>query len=73
RAPGGGGAAARERGVDVVAVCGRLALDPAALRAAGILHAYALADLEPDPARCMAEAGPLLERTAAALAEAHLS
>ncbi|MGQ4511497.1 glycerate kinase [Streptomyces sp. DW26H14] len=72
KAPAGVAAAARERGVDVVAVCGRLALDPAALRAAGILHAYALTDLEPDPARCMAQAGPLLERTAAALAEDRL-
>jgi glycerate kinase len=72
KAPAGVAAAARARGVDVVAVCGRLALDPAELRGAGILGAYALTALEPDPARCMAEAGPLLERAAAALAEDHL-
>lgn len=72
KAPAGVAAAARARGVDVVAVCGRLALDPAELRGAGILRAYALTDLEPDPARCMAEAGDLLERAAAALAQNHL-
>ncbi|WP_051839306.1 glycerate kinase [Streptomyces sp. NRRL F-5126] len=68
KAPVGVAAAARARGVDVVAVCGRLALDPAALRGAGILRAYPLTALEADPARCMAEAGPLLERAAQALA-----
>ena len=36
----------------------------AALAAAGIARAYALSDIEPDPARCMAAAGPLLERLA---------
>ena len=35
---------------------------------AGIEEAYALTDLEPDPERCMAEAGPLLERLAARIA-----
>ena len=39
-----------------------------ALGAAGIRRAYALTELEPDPARCMAEAGPLLERAAEQLA-----
>ena len=48
----------------MVAVAGRSLLAPAELRAAGILAAYALTDLEPDPARCMTEAGPLLERLA---------
>ncbi|GAA3756224.1 glycerate kinase [Streptomyces tremellae] len=72
KAPAGVAAAARARGVGVVAVCGRLALDPAALRGAGILRAYALTDLEPDQDRCIAEAGPLLERAAAALAADHL-
>ncbi|MCF3963705.1 glycerate kinase, partial [Streptomyces fuscigenes] len=49
KAPAGVAAAARARGIDVVAVCGRLALAPPALRGAGILRAYALSDLEPDP------------------------
>lgn len=52
----------------MVAVCGRLQLTQEALGAAGIRRAYALTDLEPDPARCMAEAGPLLERAAERLA-----
>ncbi|PBC86084.1 glycerate kinase [Streptomyces sp. 2224.1] len=68
KAPAGVAAAARAAGVDVVAVCGRLQLPQEALGAAGIRRAYALTDLEPDPARCMAEAGPLLERAAEQLA-----
>ncbi|MFD0165898.1 glycerate kinase [Streptomyces decoyicus] len=68
KAPAGVAAAARAAGLDVVAVCGRLQLTREALGAAGIRRAYALTDLEPDPARCMAEAGPLLERAAEQLA-----
>ncbi|MFD5735666.1 glycerate kinase [Streptomyces sioyaensis] len=68
KAPAGVAAAARAAGLEVAAVCGRLQLMPQALRAAGIRRAYALTDLEPDPARCMAEAGPLLERAAERLA-----
>lgn len=68
KAPAGVAAAARAAGVEVVAVCGRLALPPEALTAAGISRAYALADLEPDPAVSMAQAGPLLERASEALA-----
>ncbi|UUS33709.1 MULTISPECIES: glycerate kinase [Streptomyces] len=69
KAPAGVAAAARAADVDVVAVCGRLALPPEALGRAGIRRAYALTDLEPDTARCIAEAGPLLERLASRLAE----
>ncbi|WP_437111581.1 glycerate kinase [Streptomyces sp. enrichment culture] len=68
KAPAGVAAAARAAGVEVVAVCGRLALPPEALGRAGIRRAYPLTDLEPDPAKCIAEAGPLLERAAANLA-----
>ncbi|MEU5025673.1 glycerate kinase [Streptomyces milbemycinicus] len=68
KAPAGVAAAARARGVEVVAVCGRLALPPEALADAGISRAYPLTALEPDPARCIAEAGPLLERAAERLA-----
>ncbi|MFD8555217.1 glycerate kinase, partial [Streptomyces fradiae] len=60
KAPAGVAAAARAAGVEVVAVCGRLELTPTALRRAGISRAYPLTDLEPDPARCVALAGPLL-------------
>lgn len=68
KAPAGVAAAARAAGLDVVAVCGRLQLPQEALDRAGIRRAYALTDLESDPARCMAEAGPLLERAAESLA-----
>ncbi|MBB5122635.1 glycerate kinase [Streptomyces eurocidicus] len=64
KAPAGVAAAARARGVPVIAVCGRLSLSAEALRTAGFRRAYALTDLEPDPARCMTLAGPLLERLA---------
>nr|WP_202483849.1 glycerate kinase [Streptomyces sp. SID8359] len=73
KAPAGVAAAAREAGIEVVAVCGRLALEPEALGRAGIARAYALADLEPDPAVSMAQAGPLLERAAESIARDFLS
>ncbi|MGW4705115.1 glycerate kinase [Streptomyces sp. NPDC004285] len=73
KAPAGVAAAARAAGKEVVAVCGRLALPAEALGAAGIRRAYALADLEPDPATSMANAGPLLEEAAANLARDFLS
>ena len=68
KAPVGVAQAARAGGIPVLAVCGRLALSEEALRAAGISRAYALSDLEPDLAACIANAGPLLERLAATLA-----
>jgi glycerate 2-kinase len=68
KAPAGVAAAARSAGIPVVAVAGRSLLTPAELEPAGILAAYPLTDLEPDPARSMAEAGPLLERLAARVA-----
>jgi glycerate kinase len=68
KAPAGVAAAAARAGVPVVAVAGRLALDPDRLHAAGIAAAYALTDIEPDLQRCLAEAGPLLERLATNLA-----
>jgi glycerate kinase len=68
KAPAGVAQAARAKGVDVVAVCGRLALSAAALAGAGIRAAYPLLDVEPDPARCVALAGPLLETVAARIA-----
>lgn len=64
KAPAGVAAAARAAGKEVVAVCGRLALAPEALGRAGIRRAYALTDVEPDVARCIAEAGPILEQVA---------
>lgn len=73
KAPAGVAAAARAAGVKVVAVCGRLTLTPEELEKAGIERAYALAELEPDPAVSMAEAGPLLERAAESIARDHLN
>lgn len=64
KAPAGVAAAARAEGKEVIAVCGRLALPPEALGRAGIRRAYALTDIEPDTARCIANAGPLLEQVA---------
>jgi glycerate kinase len=68
KAPAGVAATARSAGIPVVAVAGRSLLSPADLEAAGIQAAYPLTDLEPDPDRCMTEAGPLLERLVAKVA-----
>jgi glycerate kinase len=64
KAPAGVAAAARAAGKEVVAVCGRLALRPEALGRAGIRRAYPLTEVEPDIAKCIADAGPILERVA---------
>jgi glycerate 2-kinase len=52
----------------VVAVAGVCSLTPDQLRSAGIARAYALADIEPDLARCLEQAGPLLEDLAGRVA-----
>lgn len=64
KAPAGVAAAARAADKEVVAVCGRLALPPDALGRAGIRRAYPLTSVEPDVAKCIADAGPILERVA---------
>lgn len=64
KAPVGVAAAAAKHDVPVVAVAGRCTLNRDELRVAGIREAYALADIEPDPRRCMTNPGPLLERLA---------
>ncbi|MET9827312.1 glycerate kinase [Streptomyces sp. NPDC006349] len=68
KAPAGVAAAARAAGKEVVAVCGRLALPAEALGRAGIRRAYPLTDVEPDVAKCIADAGPILERVAESIA-----
>ncbi|MGX4688922.1 glycerate kinase [Streptomyces sp. JNUCC 63] len=68
KAPAGVAAAARAADKEVVAVCGRLALAPEVLGHAGIRRAYALTQVEPDVSRCIADAGPLLERLAEQIA-----
>ncbi|WP_318200511.1 glycerate kinase [Streptomyces sp. SCL15-4] len=73
KAPAGVASAARAAGKPVVAVCGRLALPAQALERAGISEAYPLTSVEPDVAKCIAEAGPILERVAARIAENRLS
>jgi glycerate kinase len=68
KAPAGVAQAAAARGVPVVAVAGVCSLEDSGLAAAGIARAYPLTGIEPDLARCRAEAGPLLERLAARIA-----
>ncbi|RMI33112.1 glycerate kinase [Streptomyces triticirhizae] len=72
KAPAGVAARARAAGRRVLAVCGRLSLDAETLAEAGIEAAYPLTALEPNPRRSIDNAGPLLERVAARLAEEHL-
>jgi glycerate 2-kinase len=69
KAPAGVAAAAQAAGVTTVAVAGRVTLSAERLAAAGISAAYALTDIEPDAARCMAEPGPLLEQLGTRLAD----
>ena len=61
-------AAAAVPGLPVVAVAGVCSLSPGQLRSAGIARAYALADIEPDLARCLEQPGPLLEELAGHIA-----
>ncbi|MFJ9558790.1 glycerate kinase [Streptomyces fuscichromogenes] len=68
KAPAGVAAAARAADKEVVAVCGRLSLPPAALGRAGIRRAYPLTEVEPDVVKCIADAGPILERVAEQIA-----
>ena len=70
KAPVGVARLAALHGVPTVAVCGRLLLTEDQLRQAGIREAFALADIEPDPARSMADAAHLLEGLASRLLEA---
>ncbi|HYB48934.1 MAG TPA: glycerate kinase [Streptosporangiaceae bacterium] len=60
--------AAAAPGLPVIAVAGVCSLTTAQLRSVGIAHAYALADIEPDPRRCRTQAGPLLEDLAGRIA-----
>lgn len=68
KAPAGVAELARAAGVPVLAVAGRCQLEPERFRVAGIEAVYALTDLEPDSARCIAKAGPLLTELSARLA-----
>jgi glycerate 2-kinase len=61
-------AAAHDPAIPVVAVAGRCTLSADQLRAAGIDRAYVLTDIEPDLERCIADAGPLVERLAERIA-----
>jgi glycerate kinase len=67
------GVAAKAHGVSVVAVAGQCELTEAELRRAGIAAVYALTDVEPDPARSLADAGSLLTTVSARLAKEWLT
>ena len=69
KAPAGIAALARAASVPVVAVAGRCLLDPAQARSAGFDAVYPLTDVEPDPARCIADASALLTEVSARMAE----
>jgi glycerate kinase len=73
KAPAGVAAAARAAGKEVVAVCGRLALPPEAVGRAGIRRVYPLTSVEPDVVKCIADAGPILERVAEQIAHDFVS
>jgi glycerate kinase len=62
KAPIGVARAAAKAGVPVIAVAGRLQLSQQRLQEAGISAAYPLSDLEPEPARSIANASSLLRQ-----------
>ncbi len=68
KTPAGVSHASRLAGVPVVAVCGRNELAPGDVEESGIERVYALTDIEPDPAVCMARAGELLRELSARVA-----
>ena len=63
KAPVGVANAAARAGVTTVAVAGRSLLSEERLHSAGITRAYALADIEPDVEKSMANAAALLRET----------
>jgi glycerate 2-kinase len=65
KAPVGVAKAAARSGVATVAVAGVVTLSPQDVDRAGLLGAFPLTDLEPDPRRCIAEAARLLEKLVA--------
>ena len=60
KAPAGVAAAARRAGVPVVVVCGRSSVSAERAAAAGIGAVHTLDEVQPDPARCLADPGPAL-------------
>jgi glycerate kinase len=73
KAPVGVAQEAARHGVPAVAVAGRTTLGADVLHDAGFVATYTLEELEPDLARCIAEAGPLLERIGRRIAQTWLA
>lgn len=67
KTPLGVSAAAARAGKPVVAVCGRTTLDAAQAASAGFAKVYALSAIEPEPAKSMANAVPLLREVGRAI------
>jgi len=67
KTPLGVSAAAARAGKSVVAVCGRTTLDAAQAASAGFAKVYALSAIEPEPAKSMANAVPLLREVGRAI------
>lgn len=68
KTPLGVSAAAARAGKPVVVVCGRSTLDAAQAASAGFAKVYSLSDIEPEPAKSMANAVPLLREVGRAIA-----
>lgn len=68
KTPLGVSAAAARAGKPVVAVCGRATLAAAQAASAGFAQVYALSDIEPEPAKSMANAVPLLREVGRTIA-----
>lgn len=70
KTPIGVARAARAAGIPVFGVCGRTTLSTEEIAEAGFAGVRALSEIEPDPARSIADAGELLERLAEDLVRA---
>lgn len=71
KTPVGVAARAASHGIPCVVVCGRNLLSESEIHENGFRAAYALLDIEPDPAQSMAAPIPLLRRLGAAIVQDH--
>jgi glycerate kinase len=72
KAPAEVSARARAAGVRCVGLAGVVRLEPAQVRAAGLVAAHAMTDVEPDRERCLAEPAAVLAELAASVLPVHL-
>ncbi|MGI8681914.1 MAG: glycerate kinase, partial [Mycobacteriales bacterium] len=73
KAPVGLAARATAAGIPVIAVSGRCLLTATQAAAAGFTRVHTLSEMQPDPHRCMRDAGPLLQQLGTRIAAHYLN